>query len=69
MKRFHRALSLTLLALASVILVVELVRTRDLYPRIVLAATLTLFCLLIQHLSAKLSQTRPSQERSAPSVE
>ena len=47
MKRFHRALSLTLLVLASVIVVVELVRTRDLYPRIVLAATLALFCLLI----------------------
>jgi hypothetical protein len=57
MKRFHRALSLTLLALSSVILVVELVRTRGLYPRMVLAATLTLFCLLIQHLSAKLSQS------------
>ena len=55
MKRFHRAVSLTLLVLASVILAVELVRTGGLYPRIVLAATLTLFCLLIQHLSAKLS--------------
>jgi heme A synthase len=64
MKRFHRALSLTLLVLASVILVVELVRTRDLYPRIVLAATLTLFCLLIQHLSAKLSQSTQDSQSS-----
>jgi hypothetical protein len=57
MKRFHRAVSLTLLVLASLILVVELFRTADVYARIVLAATLTLFCLLIQHLSAKLSQS------------
>jgi len=69
MKRFHRAVSLTLLVLASVILAVELVRTGGLYPRIVLAATLTVFCLMIQHLSAKLSQTSPGQESSAPSVE
>lgn len=54
--RFHRGVSLTLLVLASLILVVELVRTGGLFPRIVLAATLTLFCLLIQHLSAKVSR-------------
>ena len=53
--RFHRGVSLTLLVLASLILVVELVRTGGLFPRIVLAAILTLFCLLIQHLSAKVS--------------
>jgi len=53
--RFHRGVSLTLLVLASLILVVELVRTGGLLPSIVLAATLTLFCLLIQHLSAKVS--------------
>jgi hypothetical protein len=64
MKRFHRAVSLTLLILASVIVVVELVRTRDLYPRIVLAATLALFCLLIQHLSAKLSQSSQRSQSS-----
>src|SRR6516162_1496506 len=64
MKRFHRALSLTLLVLAGLILVVELVRTAGVYPKIVLAATLTLFCVLIQHLFAKLSQ---SIERSQSS--
>ena len=53
--RFHRALSLTLVVLATLILIVELVRTGGLYPRIVLAATLTPFCLLIQHLSAKVT--------------
>jgi len=55
--RFHRAVSLTLLVLASVILAVELVRTGGLYPRVVLAAALTLFCVLIRHLAAKLSQS------------
>ena len=53
--RFHRGVSLTLLVLASLILVVELVRTGGLLPRIVLVAILALFCLLIQHLSAKVS--------------
>jgi hypothetical protein len=56
MKRFQRAVSLTLLVLASLILVVELFRTGGLYPRIVLASTLTLFCVFIGRLSAKLSQ-------------
>jgi len=55
--RFHRAVSLTLLVLASLILAVELVRTGGLYPKIALGATLTLFCTLIQHLSAKLSES------------
>jgi len=62
---FHRAVSLTLLVLASVILAVELVRTAGLYPRVVLAAALTLFCVRIRRLAAKLSQSiqhsRPSQ--------
>jgi len=40
MKQFHRAVSLTLLLLASLILVVELFRIDGIYPRIVLAATL-----------------------------
>jgi heme A synthase len=61
MKRFHRAVSLTLLALASLILFVELFRTGGLYPRIVLASTLMLFCVLIQRLAARLS---PSLQRS-----
>jgi hypothetical protein len=59
MKRFHRAVSLTLLVLASLILVIELFRTGGLYLRILLASVLTLFCILAQHLSAKLA--RPIQ--------
>jgi len=62
--RFHRAVSLTLLVLASLIVVVELVRTGGLYPRVMLAVTLALFCLRIQHLSAKLSQTLPRSSSS-----
>ncbi len=61
MKRFHRAMSLTLVVLSSLILVVELFRTGGLYPRTILALNLTLFCVLIRHLSAKLSQgSQPS---------
>lgn len=54
MKRFHRAVSLTLLALASLILVIELFRTGGIYPRVALAATLTLFGGLMRRLSAKI---------------
>lgn len=57
MKRFHRAVSLTLLVLACVILGVELARTGTLYSRISLGAALTVFCGLIQHLFAKFSQS------------
>lgn len=56
MKRFHRAVSLTLLVLAGVILVVELFRTAGGYPRIVLLSILTLFCTLIQRRAATLSE-------------
>jgi len=55
-RRFHRAVSLTLVVLASLILVVALFRTGGLYPRLVLAGSLTLFCTLIQRLAGKLSQ-------------
>ena len=56
MKRFHRAVSLTLFVLASLILVVELFRTAGFFARIILASTLTMFCILIQRLSAKLEE-------------
>lgn len=68
MKQFHRGVSLTLLVLASLILVIELIRAAGLYPRIVLASTLTVFCGVIQHLSARLSQSnlRNSDSPSVP---
>ena len=54
MQRFHRAMSLTLLVLANLILIVEIFRTNGLYPRLLLAAVLVPFCLIIRHLSADL---------------
>jgi hypothetical protein len=47
----------TLLVLACVILGVELARTGALYSRILLGATLTVFCGMIQYLFAKFSQS------------
>jgi heme A synthase len=55
MQRFHRAMSLTLLVLASLILVIELFRAVGLYPRVMLVLVLTLFCLIIQRLSVNVS--------------
>lgn len=54
MQRFHRAMSVTLLALASLILVVELFRDDAIYPRLVLAAVLTVFCIVALRLSEPL---------------
>jgi heme A synthase len=54
MQRFHRAMSLTLLVLANLIVIVEIFRTNGLYPRLLLAAVLVLFCLIIRHLAADL---------------
>jgi hypothetical protein len=59
MERFHRAMSLTLLVLASLILIVELFRISGLYPRIVLLSILALFCLVSQRLCTNLSQRVP----------
>lgn len=67
MKQFHRGVSLTLLVLASLILVIELFRAAGLYPRIVLASTLTVFCGVIQQLSARLSQSN-LRNSDSPSV-
>jgi hypothetical protein len=53
MKRFHHAISITLLVLACLILGVDTVRDSGLYPRIILIAVLTLFCLIAQRRFAK----------------
>lgn len=50
MQRFHRAISLTLLLLASLILVTEMVRASGLYPRLVLGAVLAAFCIVMWQL-------------------
>jgi hypothetical protein len=54
MQRFHRAMSLTLLVLASLILILEFLRVNGLYPRIVLTGILLLFCAIIRRLSTAL---------------
>jgi hypothetical protein len=54
MKRFHHAISITLLVLASLILGVEAIRDSGLYHRIILIAVLMMFCLIVQRLFAKL---------------
>lgn len=66
-KQFHQGVSLTLLVLASLILVIELFRTAGLYPRIALGSTLAVFCGVIQHLSAKFAQSI-RRNPSSPSV-
>lgn len=54
MQRFHRAMSVTLLVLASLILVVELFREDEVYPRIVLATVLIVFSMVGLRLSKAL---------------
>jgi lipopolysaccharide export LptBFGC system permease protein LptF len=54
MQRFHRAMSVTLLILASLILVVEFFRDDAIYPRLVLAGVLTVFFMVALRLSKRL---------------
>lgn len=63
MQRFHRAVSLTLLVLASLILTVELLRASGLYPRIALTSVLILFCLIVQRLCRNLTQGTPDRSQ------
>jgi hypothetical protein len=55
--RFHRGISLMLLVLASLILIVELLRSEGLYPRLILISALAVFCSVIVRLSLKMSQS------------
>ena len=66
MKRFHRAMSITLLVLASLILIVELFRAGGLYPRIVLFSALTLLCLIVQRLCTNFSQASLNRSQLSP---
>jgi hypothetical protein len=50
MQRFHRAMSVTLLVLANLILAVEFFRSHALYPRLALLAVFIVFCLAIRRL-------------------
>lgn len=66
MQRFHRAMSVTLLVLASLILVVELFRANGIYPRLLLAGVLAVFCIAVLHMSkALLSGTDGTEAASS----
>jgi hypothetical protein len=64
MKEFHRAVSLTLLLLASSALGVELFRIEGLFPRVLVASALVLFCLIMWRLAAKLSPRKEAFDSS-----
>jgi heme A synthase len=66
MKRFHRVMSITLVSLAILIVIVELFRASGLYPRTILTAVLTLFCLIIQRLWANISEPTPEKHSYRP---
>ena len=54
MQRFHRAMSVTLFVLASLILNIEIFREGAFYPRVVLAGVLMFFCMVVLRLSKAL---------------
>jgi heme A synthase len=54
MQRFHRAMSVTLFVLASLILIIEIFREGAFYPRVVLAGVLMFFCMVVLRLSKAL---------------
>lgn len=70
MQRFHRAMSLTLLALASLILVIEIFRTGNFYPRAALAVVLIVSCITGIRLGAALfsSPAVPSNHQARPAM-
>jgi hypothetical protein len=67
MRRFHRAMSLTLLSLASMIIAVEFFRNPNLHPRLILVGVFTLFVGSAWRLAAALIEPRRDQaaEKSA----
>jgi hypothetical protein len=69
MQRFHRAFSLTLLVLASLILIIEFCRSTGIYPRAILGCVFILFCATLWHLSMALSgRRRDSAARQSSSA-
>lgn len=61
MQRFHRAFSLTLLVLASLILAIEFFRTPASYPRVMLAGAFSAFCATGWRLSKTLAGSRSTK--------
>jgi hypothetical protein len=58
LRRFHRAVSLTLLILASLILAVEVCRASGFFPRAMLIGILSLFSVLVIRFSGRLLRER-----------
>ncbi len=67
MQRFHRAMSVTLLVLASLILVVEIFRTKGFYPRLMLAGVLAVFCIAVLHMAKALLHRTDGDEAASSS--
>lgn len=68
MHRFHRAMSLTLLVLANLILLVELFRASGLYPRLTLISVLALLCPIVERLAVNLSRDVSTSKQDQPAV-
>ena len=66
MQRFHRAVSLTLMVLASAMLAVELFRVGGLYPRAALVAFLVLYCGIVLRLGRELLSRRAGDQQNMP---
>lgn len=66
MQRFHRAVSLTLMMLASTILTVELFRVGGLYPRAMLGAVLVLYCGIVWHVGRELLSRAAGDQQKMP---
>ena len=66
MQRFHRAVSLTLMVLASAMLAVELFRVGGLYPRAALVAVLVLYCGVMLRLGRELLSRRTDDQQNMP---
>ncbi len=63
MQRFHRVMSITLLILASLILMVEVFHAPGLLSRLAALVLFLLFCLVIRHLASDL---RPASANTEP---
>lgn len=65
MQRFHRAMSFTLLVLASLILAVELFRVTGLYPRLALTIVLAVSCTAVWRLALDMLPASAASQENA----
>jgi heme A synthase len=66
MQRFHRVFSITLLVLASLLLVIDMFEPAGIYPRIGLTVVLLMFLISLQRLVRSLLHPSPSTLESIP---